>query len=218
MSSLVVNQPGSLTAAYCPRRGRSRLREIARLSPWLGATVQQRPTMLAARSAIAIASSFISGLPQITGQPNTRGSITVARRPSFWRTRGRSAFRVCSRGNNSQEHFQNTRVRAGRLGSNDGCNFLADCPDESRQFTRDCCDRHRRHLASGHQSPIPTAQPHLRLPGNLANTSWCTFNEALLIRADAGRMSVAPRALHQCTASPTIAGLGDGSALDAVAS
>jgi hypothetical protein len=28
---------------------------------------------------------------------------------------------------------------------------------------------------------------HLRLPGNLANTLWCTFNEALLNRADAGQ-------------------------------
>src|SRR5215471_20022051 len=101
----------------------------------------------------------------------------------------------------------------------DGCstgsdNLAIDGPDEAGELAGDRRYGDVLELAFPDQGPIARAEPALCLPGDLANGSRRRRHFLLLLLSHPGGMLIAPRAFRQHAARPTVAGLGNGAALD----
>src|SRR5258706_16362244 len=101
------------------------------------------------------------------------------------------------------------RLRAGHLAMHG--------PDEGRQLAGDRGCDHRRCLAFPRQRTEPCTEPNLGLPGDLACPTPRTRDLGLLLVSAPRRMAVGPGGFDQHTPRPAVAGLGDRSALDALA-
>src|SRR5580693_6626970 len=92
-----------------------------------------------------------------------------------------------------------------------------DRPDEAGEFSSDRSDGNRLELAPSDQRSVAPVQAALRFPSNLANRLRHGIDLCLLLFAHARRMLIAPGALHLHAPRPSVAGLGDRTALDLLA-
>src|SRR6476646_5658083 len=90
-----------------------------------------------------------------------------------------------------------------------GLHLFGDCPDEARQLTRDRGSDHRRLLSCPGELAIPSAQPLLSFPCDVADRLDLPFLPQQLHSADPCRKSIAPGGFYQHASSRTITCLGD---------
>src|SRR5579863_1072586 len=88
-------------------------------------------------------------------------------------------------------------------------------PDEARQLAGDRGGDDIDRLAGPGELAITRAQPHLPLPGDIADQFGLVLLPQQQLAADPGREAVAPGRLDQQPASCSVARLGDAAAFDA---
>src|SRR4029077_19420205 len=87
--------------------------------------------------------------------------------------------------------------------------LCGDRPDETRQLTRDCGSDHRRQLSRPGELAIPSAQPFLSLPCDVADGLGQALLAQQLLAADPCGKSVAPGRFDQHASRCSVAGLGN---------
>src|SRR5205085_5037807 len=88
-------------------------------------------------------------------------------------------------------------------------------PYEARQFAGDCSGDDIGRLPGPDEPAIARAQPHLSLPGDVADRLWLPLLSQQQLPADPGRKAVAPGGFDQQPTDRTITGLGEAAASDA---
>src|SRR5712691_6743407 len=91
----------------------------------------------------------------------------------------------------------------------------SDGPDKARQFAGDRGGDEIGRLASPGEPAKARAQPHLPLPGDVADRFGLVLLPQQQLAAEPGREAVAPCRLDQEPAGRSVAGLGDAAASDA---
>ena len=89
-----------------------------------------------------------------------------------------------------------------------------DGPDEACQLTGDRRGDDLGRFAAAGTLAIASAQPQLRLPGDLADPPGLCLLPEPQLAADAGWEAVTPSGLDQQPAGGSIAGLGEAAAFD----
>ena len=86
---------------------------------------------------------------------------------------------------------------------------VSDGPDESDEFASDGCDHDRSLLSTGEHSAVSSAEPDLRLPGNVADLHREGLLSLVHGLANLGGHSVGPRRLHDQPSRDDTARFGD---------
>ena len=95
------------------------------------------------------------------------------------------------------------------------CHMPGDGPDEARQLAGDRGGDDIGRLAGAGEPAIARAQPHLPLPGDIADGPRLALLPQQQFAADPCREAVTPGGLNQEPAGGAVAGLGETAALDA---
>src|SRR5271157_6256996 len=90
-----------------------------------------------------------------------------------------------------------------------------DGPDEAREFAGDRGGDNIGRLAGAGELAIARAQPHLSLPGNIADCLWQLFLPEQQLAADPSREAITPGRLDQQSTGRAVAGFGEAAAFDA---
>src|SRR5271166_2876797 len=94
------------------------------------------------------------------------------------------------------------------------CDLAGDSPDKAGEFASDCGGDDIGGFAGPGEAAIARAQPHLSLPGDVADRLRLLLLPEPQLAANSGRKAVAPRRLDQQPARRAVAGFGDAAAPD----
>src|SRR5271163_4699132 len=131
----------------------------------------------------------------IAGRPATRANISRARALRA----SRSARSVSSRKSAKEASFAAGATRRAM----------------AREFAGDRGGDNIGRLAGAGELAIARAQPHLSLPGNVADCLWQLFLPEQQLAADPSREAITPGRLDQQSTGRAVARLGEAAAFDA---